>query len=44
LTGNYIRAYTSADKPLENQLLPVELKSAYLEGMIGELEPAVTPA
>ena len=39
LTGNYIRAYTSADAPLENRLLPVKLASLYGEGMLGDLYP-----
>jgi threonylcarbamoyladenosine tRNA methylthiotransferase MtaB len=42
LTGNYIRAYTAADTPLENHLLPVRLTGLHGDGMRGQLEPEVT--
>jgi threonylcarbamoyladenosine tRNA methylthiotransferase MtaB len=41
LTGNYIRAYTAADTPLENRLIPVSLTRLHDDGMRGELAPGV---
>jgi threonylcarbamoyladenosine tRNA methylthiotransferase MtaB len=37
LTGNYIRVYTRSNQDLTNQLLPVELKELYRDGVWGRI-------
>jgi len=38
LTPNYIRAYSDADAPLENRILPAHLVRPHGEGMLADIE------
>ena len=43
LTPNYIRAYSDADAPLENRILPAHLLALHNEGMLSVTETCTTP-
>jgi threonylcarbamoyladenosine tRNA methylthiotransferase MtaB len=43
LTPNYIRAYSDADAPLENRILPAHLVGLHNEGMLSVTEACNTP-
>jgi threonylcarbamoyladenosine tRNA methylthiotransferase MtaB len=43
LTPNYVRAYSDADAPLENRILPARLVGLHGEGMLSVMEASSNP-